>query len=141
MYKCFGDGKELNTKWQTFKIIGGSLLRCLSKDVIPVSIRLKSNIKTQKGCHIIKKALLNERIRSINNTINMLSHQRDTCKIDLKRRLEEQTMEECFNFIKTWREARHFKTMERQKRKVERLFQKKVLVRMATQTSSMVTIQ
>ena len=58
-------------------------LRFLSKDVIPVSIRLKSNIRTPKGYYIIKKAeraLLNERIRSI-NTINMLSHQRDTCKM------------------------------------------------------------
>ena len=27
-------------------------LRCLSKDKIPVSIRLKSNIKTPKGRHI-----------------------------------------------------------------------------------------
>ena len=58
-------------------------LRCLSKDVIPVSNRLWSNIKTPKGDHIIRnaeKALLNERIRSINNTINMLEIQVDTCK-------------------------------------------------------------
>ena len=105
-------------------------LRCLSIDVIPVSIRLKSNIKTPKGCHIIKKAekaLLNERIRSINNTINMLSHQRDTCKTDLERRVEEETMEECNNFIKTRREARHFKTIERQKRTIERLCHKNSL--------------
>ena len=51
------------------------LLRCLSSDLIPVSIRLKSNIKTPKGRSIIKRverSLLNERIRSINNTITML---------------------------------------------------------------------
>ena len=83
-------------------------LRCLNEDVIQVSVRFKSNIKTPKGCHIFKKAekaLLNERIRLINNTINMLSHQIDTCKIDLERRVEEETMEECTNFIKTRREA------------------------------------
>ena len=37
-------------------------LRCLSNDVIPISIRLKSNIKTPKGKEIIRKtekALLN----------------------------------------------------------------------------------
>ena len=41
-------------------------LRCLSKDIIPVSVRLKSNIKTPKGKHIVRKverALLNERVR------------------------------------------------------------------------------
>ena len=31
-------------------------LRCLSKDIIPVSVRLKSNIKTPKGKHIVRKA-------------------------------------------------------------------------------------
>ena len=58
-------------------------LRCLSKDIRPISTRLRSNIKTPKGHHIIRKAektLLNERIRSINNTINMLKVQVDTCK-------------------------------------------------------------
>ena len=38
-------------------------LRCLSKDVIPVSVRLKSTIKTPKGRYIVRKAervLLNE---------------------------------------------------------------------------------
>ena len=57
-------------------------LRCLSEGVILVSIRLKCNIKTPKGYYAIKKAeraLLNERIRSINNTLNMLSYQRHTC--------------------------------------------------------------
>ena len=59
-------------------------LRCLREKVVPVSIRLKSNIKTPKGFQIIRraeKALLNERVRLINNTINRLSLQRDTCKM------------------------------------------------------------
>ena len=49
--------------------------RCLAEDLVPVSIRLKQNIKTPKGLQIIKKAekaLLNERVRSINNTLIML---------------------------------------------------------------------
>ena len=44
-------------------------VRCLSKDVIPTSVRLKSNIRTPKAKYIIRmgeRALLNERIRSIN---------------------------------------------------------------------------
>ena len=40
-------------------------LRCLGEKVVPVSIRLKSQVKTPKGLQIIRKAevsLLNERI-------------------------------------------------------------------------------
>ena len=54
-------------------------LRCLAEDLVPVSIRLKQNIRTPKGLQIIKKAeraLLNERVKSINNTLNMLKSQR-----------------------------------------------------------------
>ena len=57
-------------------------LRCLSKDVMPVSVRLESNIRTPNSYYIIKRAettLLNERIRMINNTLEMCAYQRDTC--------------------------------------------------------------
>ena len=116
--KIFWQWEKIKCKMADFQNHRRFSLRCLGEDVIPVSIRLKSNIRTPKGYYIIKRAeraLLNERFRSINNTINMLHHQRDTCKNDLERRLEEETMEECVNFINTRRKARHFKTMERQK--------------------------
>ena len=57
-------------------------LRCLSEDLVPVSICLRKNIKTPKELQIVRraeKALLTERVRSINNTLNMLKSQRDTC--------------------------------------------------------------
>ena len=102
-------------------------LRCLNQDLIPVSIRLRSTIKTPKGQQIIKKverALLNERIRSINNTLSMLKEQRDTCIYQLEERLDRYSMEECKNFIKIKRESRHYKTLERQKNKLEGLCHK-----------------
>ena len=74
MLKSFGDRKNWSTKWQHFKIIG--------LDLVPVSVKLKSNIRTPKARIITKKverALLNERIRSINNTIAMATSKRDTC--------------------------------------------------------------
>ena len=90
-------------------------LRCLSKDIIPTSVRLKSNIKTPKWKYIIRKAervLLNERIRSINNSITMFKSLRDTHKNQLKSILDKKTMEECTDFIKTRREWRHLKTLD-----------------------------
>ena len=103
-------------------------LRCLSKDLIPVSVRLKSNIKTPKGRQIIKKAeraLLSERIRSINNSIAMFTIQRDTCMNKLKDNLDKEIMEECERFIKEKREIRHLRTFVCQVSKFERLCHKK----------------
>ena len=100
-------------------------LRCLSKGLIPVSVRLKSNIKTPKGRQIIKKAeiaLLNERVRSINNSLTMFTIQRDTCINQLKDNLDKETMEKCERCIKEKREIRHLKTFEWQVSKFDRLF-------------------
>ena len=118
-------------------------LRCLREDVIPVSIRLKSSIKTPKGCHIIRKAeraLLNQRVRSVNNTIAMLKIQSDTCIDQLKDVQDRESMEECTQFIKGKRESRHLKTLERQKSKFDRLCQKSRKREGATQTCKMVTM-
>ena len=99
-------------------------LRCLSKGLIPVSIKLRTNIRTPKGQFIIRKAeksLLNERIRSINNTIAMLKMQVDTCINELEITLDKKSMDECFKFIESKRELRHQQTMKCQIRKFERL--------------------
>ena len=109
-------------------------LRCLNQDLIPVSIRLRSTTKTPRGQQIIKKAqraLLNERIRSINNTLSMLKEQGDTCIFQLEERLDRDSMEECRNFIKIKRESRHYKTLEWQRNKLERLCQRKKSVKSA----------
>ena len=102
-------------------------LRCLSKCVIPGSVRLKSNTRTPRGYYIIKRAnrvLLNERLRTINNTLEMFEYQRDTCIDHFCRALDKEAMEKCKNFINRTREARHKKTLDHQKAKFERLYQK-----------------
>ena len=99
------------------------LLRCLNKDLIPVSIKLQSTIRTPKGLNIIhkaEKALLNERIRTINNTLDMLEWQRDPCMYKLSRVLDHGAMEESKSFIICKNEARHCKTLECQKIKFKR---------------------
>ena len=122
-----GNGKKIENKMADFSNNQRFSLRCLNQDLIPVSIRLRSTIKTLKGQQINRKAeraLLNERIRSINNTLNMLREQRDTCKHQLEERLDREGMEECEDFIKIKREARHLKTLNRQRNKLERLCHK-----------------
>ena len=102
-------------------------LRCLKEDLVPVSMHLTKNIRTPKGFQIIRgaeKALLNERVRSINNTINMLKTQRDTCIDCLERVINEDWMDRCREFIEIGREAQHYNTLERQKGKINRLLQR-----------------
>ena len=102
-------------------------IRCLGEKVVPVSIKLKSQVKTPKGLKIIRRAeisLLNERIRSINTTINMLNQEKDTHIKKLEEKLDEDLMKECESFIEKRKEARHQKTLSRQKRKFEALCQK-----------------
>ena len=79
-------------------------LRCLSKGLVPVSICLKKNIKTPKGLQRADRSLLNERVRLINNTLNMLKSQRDTCIDQLRRVLSNEWMDKCKDFIEVGRE-------------------------------------
>ena len=47
-------------------------IKCLTNEIIPVSVRLRTNVQTSKGLQIIRRAgkqLLNECIRSINNML------------------------------------------------------------------------
>ena len=108
---------KLECKMADFKNHRKFSLRCLSADIIPVSIRLKSNIKSPKGFNIIKraeKALLNERNRMVNNTITMLEKEIDTCMDELYNTIDREMMEDCMVFIKTRKESRHLKTQLRQ---------------------------
>ena len=66
--------------------------------------------------YIIIKAelsLLNERIRSINNSIAMFRTIRDTCINQLESIVDKETMEEFHMYIESRREQRHLKTLER----------------------------
>ena len=107
-------------------------IKCLKKEVIPVSIRLKTNIKTSKGLQIIgraEKQLLNECIRSINNASELVMMKRDTCIEELKdtildKKDDQKTFEECETLIKRVIECCHNKVMQRQKQKFEALQQK-----------------
>ena len=102
-------------------------LRCLKRDVIPVSIRLKTNIKTIRGLEIIRKTerkLLNECIRSINNSLELYMYERGSIIQQLEERLgQSNLLEECQDFINRVIECRHQRVMTRQKRKFELLCQ------------------
>ena len=129
MYQNFCRWEKLEMKMVDFSNHRRFSLRCLSKGLIPTSIKLRRNIKTPKGQHIIYKAeksLLNERIRNINNTIAMLKLQVDTCINLLETKLDRKSMDECYRFIDSKREKRHFQTMRCQLGKFNRLQKQKL---------------
>ena len=136
-YICKEYGQESAKHWQKwersekkmadFKNHRRFTLRCLDNNIIPVSLRLKSNIKTPKAISIIKKterALLNERVGTINSTIEMLEHQYHTCRSELTKVLDQETMAECDKIMFKIKEDRHHNTLERQKGKLDRLMRK-----------------
>ena len=103
-------------------------LRCLERGLIPVSLRLKNLLRTQRGKEIIYKTerrLLNERIKNINMT---LKHYEQKCYMyqhDLKQQIEQNWWEECKAEINKVRELRHNTVMERQTRKFIKLLEEK----------------
>ena len=122
--KIFQPWESLEYKMAAFQNHRIFLLRCLKEDIVPVSVRLQSNIKTPKARLItkkVKRALLNERIRSINNTITMIKIERDTCINSLLDIFSKETMEECNKLIYLRREAYYIKVKNRQIAKLERL--------------------
>ena len=71
-----------------------------------MSICLQKNIKTPKGLQIVRRAeraLMNERVRLINNTLNMVRDLRDTCIDQLREVLNEDWMDKCREFIEVRR--------------------------------------
>ena len=102
-------------------------IKCLKRDIIPVSIRLRTSLHTRKASQIVRKAekqLLNERIRSINNTIEINMFRRDVYFHQLERELDQETLQDCINFISIVRECRHKKVQDRQIKKFNVLEQK-----------------
>ena len=101
--------------------------RCISKGPIPVSIRLKSTIRTEKAKKMIRKAerdLLQGRVKSSNNLLGNNAKQRDLCRSKLASIISNTSMKKCQELIDKVSEFRHLKVKERQINKFNRLVQK-----------------
>ena len=125
--RIFRRWEKLEYKMAAFQNHRIFTLRCLKEDLIPVSAKLRSSFKTPRAKNIIKKAeraLLNERVRNINNTITMTTSERDTCMNVLSEVFSKEVMEECGKLISLRREAYYIKVKQRQIAKLERLCQK-----------------
>ena len=104
-------------------------LRCISKGITPVSIWLKTTVRTEKARKIIWKAerdILQARVKSINNLLDNNSKQRDLCRSQLASIFSNTCMQQCQELIDKVGEFRYLKVRERQINKLNRLLQKEI---------------
>ena len=77
-------------------------LRCLHKEIIPVSIKLKLTITTSKAKQIIRKAekdLLQARVKAINNILDQVTKQTEECRAKLASIISAERLRKCQGFI------------------------------------------
>ena len=82
----------------------------MGQKITPISLKLKSNIKTTRGRQILQRAerqLANECVTAINNKIDTCTWLRDTCMEDLKSQLSDFYFQECNQVISRVKELRH----------------------------------
>ena len=103
-------------------------LRCLHKDLVPVSIKLKSTLKTVKARQIIRKAeknLLHARVKAINSILDNVAKQTEECRTQLASIISAQRLREFLGFIDKVSEIRFTKVRQRQLNKFNILINKK----------------
>ena len=74
----------------------------MSQKITPISLKLKSNIKTPRGRQSLQRAerqLANEGGIAINNTIDTCTWLRDTFMEDLKSQISDFYFQECYQLI------------------------------------------
>ena len=103
-------------------------LRCIHKELIPVSIKLKSTLDTPKARQIIRKAekdLLQARIKAINNILVQVKRETQDCRAKLASIILQERLEQCQHFINKVSELRFNKVKQRQINKLNHLVSKK----------------
>ena len=129
------EARRLFRLWEKLKIRASDYrnhriftLRCLHSDLIPVSIKLKSTIKSTRAKQILRKAekeLLQARIKSINFILDSTSQQLEECRSKLATIISTQKLRECQDFVDKVSENRFNKVKQRQINKLNVLTTKK----------------
>ena len=124
----FRDWERLQLKASDYKNHRIFTLRCLHKDLILASIKLKSTLKTEKARKIIRKAekdLLQARVKAINRILDNVTKQAEECMTQLTSIISAQRLRECQGFVDKVSEIRFTKVRQRQLNKYNMLLNKK----------------
>ena len=124
----FRDWERLHLRASDYKNHRIFTLRYLHKDLIPVSIKLKSTLKTEKARKIIREAekdLLQARVKAINRILDNVTKQTEECRTQLASIISAQRLRECQGFIDKVSEIRFTKVRQRQLNTYNMLINKK----------------
>ena len=123
----FRDWKRLQLRASNYKNYKIFTLRCIHKELITVSIKLKSTLKTEKAKKIVRKAekdLLQVRVKAINSILDNVTKQTELCRSQLASILSAQRLRECKGFVEKVGEIRFTKVKQRQLNKFNNLNKK-----------------
>ena len=95
-----------------------------SDGIIPVSVRLKTTVRSEKPGKLLERDLLWARVKSNNSFLDNISKQLDRCRSQLVSLVTTTIMKECQNLINKVREFIHSKLRDRQINKFNRLVDK-----------------
>ena len=124
----FRDWERLRLRETDYKNHRIFTLRCLHKELVPVSIKLKSTLNTTRAKKIIRRAekdLIQARIKSINNILNNVAKQIEECRSQLASIISTERLRECQGFVDKVGETRFNKVKLRQIKKFQNLVNKK----------------
>ena len=103
-------------------------LRCIHKYLVPVSIKLKSTLKTEGAKKIVRKAekeVMQARIKAINSILDNIGKQTELCRSSLASIISTQRPIECQGFIDKVGEIGFNKVEQRQLNKFQNLVNKR----------------
>ena len=113
------EGLQLFKDWERFKLRDCDYRnhriftpKWISSELVPVSLRLKTTIKTERARKIIRKAekdLLQARVKSINSILGDNAKQRELSRSKLPSLVSTSIMDKCQQFIDKASEHRYLK--------------------------------
>ena len=124
----FRDWERLQLRATDYKNHRIFTLRCLHKELVPVSIKLKSTLNTARAKKIVRKAekdLIQARIKSMNSILNNVAKQIEECRSQLASIISTERLRECQGFVDKVGEIRFNKVKLRQIKKFQNLVNKK----------------
>ena len=124
----FRDWERLWLRASDYKNYRIFTLRCLHKELIPVSIKFKSTLKRDKAWKFIRKAekdLLQARIKASNSILDNITKQTEECRSQLASIISAQRLRECQGFVDKVGEIRFTKVKQRQLNKYNIVLNKK----------------
>ena len=103
-------------------------LRYLHNDLVPVSIKLKSTLRSERAkkiLRLVEKQLLQTRLKSINSLLDNKAKQLELTRSKITSILPAPRYQQCQEFVEKIKETRFTKFRERQVRKFNNLLNRK----------------